>query len=55
MESGEYWEMLFADWNEMYLNYLNKKTIFSDYFHLAALKETRVYLHGQFISARHHQ
>ena len=38
MESGEYWEMLFADWNEMCLNYPNKKTIFSDYFHLAALK-----------------
>ena len=38
MESDEYWEMLFADWNEMCLNYPNKKTIFSDYFHLAALK-----------------
>ena len=33
MESVEYWEMLFADWNEMCLNYPNKKTIFSDYFH----------------------
>lgn len=38
MESDEYWEMLFADWNEMCLNYPNKKTIFWDYFHLAALK-----------------
>ena len=39
MASGEYWEMLFADWNEMCLNYPNKKTIFSDYFHSASFKK----------------
>jgi len=49
MESVEYWEMLFADWNEMCLNYPNKKTIFSDHFQLATSKKYRVYLHGQFI------
>lgn len=33
MVFGEYWEMLFVDWNEMCLNYFNKKIIFSDYFY----------------------